>query len=139
MSRSDRQLRGWLLAIVVVQFVVATWHGVAHARVPVPLTPLQTLFVVVVILSLPFFGAGMMWSPRKRDAALIITLSMCGSLVFGFLNHFVLHSPDHMTEVSEHAWRHTFVLSAALVAVTEAIGTVFGSGGRAEVVERVSE
>jgi hypothetical protein len=58
---------------------------------------------------------------------LLIALSMLGSLVFGVINHFVLESLDNVMEVPEHAWRHSFVLSAAIVAVTEAAGAVLGA------------
>jgi len=52
---------------------------------------------------------------------------MLASLLFGVINHFALDSPDYVLAVPEHEWRHSFVLTAALVAVTESIGTVIGA------------
>jgi hypothetical protein len=124
MSSDDRWLRGWLVGSVVLHFAVAMWHGVAHGHVPVPLTLLQTVFVWVVILVMPFVGVGLLWSRWARAGAWVIAVAMFGSLVFGVLNHFVLDSPDYVMHVPEHEWRHAFVLSAALVAVTEAAGMV---------------
>lgn len=56
MAKDERWLRGWLVGSVYLHFVVAMWHGVAHVHVPVPLTPLQTVFVWVVILAMPLSG-----------------------------------------------------------------------------------
>jgi len=41
---------------------------------------------------------------------------MLASLLFGVINHFALDSPDYVLAVPEHEWRHSFVLTAALVA-----------------------
>jgi hypothetical protein len=127
MTNNFTSLRGWLVAIVIVHFAIASWHGAAHAQVPVPLTAMQTAFVGIVIVSLPFVGAGLLWTKRKRDGAWVIAVSIFGSLIFGVVNHYVLDSPDHVTAVPEHAWRHTFVLSAALLAVSEVIGAAAGA------------
>lgn len=127
MTSKDRKLRGWLAAIVVVHGAVTAWHGAAHLQVPVPLTPMQTAFVSVVIMALPLVGLALLWTRHGKAGAWVIAASMLASLIFGIVNHYVLDSPDHVTRVPEHAWRHSFVLSAALVAATEAIGTVLGT------------
>jgi hypothetical protein len=105
MTKDDRWLRGWLVAILVVHCAVALWHGRAHVHVPVPLTPLQTAFVGIVIIVMPFVGVGLLWTSRLRTAACIIMLSMLASLLFGVINHFVLDSPDYVMHVPEHEWR----------------------------------
>ena len=125
-TTNDNWLRASLAVIVIVHSVVALWHGVAHLSIPVPLTGAQMAFVGVVIVALPLIGAGMLWTDRKTTAAWLIALSMLGSLIFGLANHFMLESPDYVMEVPAHAWRYTFVLSAALLAVTESIGAVLG-------------
>jgi hypothetical protein len=126
-TESKSWLRASLAASVMLHFVVLLWHGTAHTHVPVPLTALQTAFVGFVIFLLPLLGAGLLWTNRRRTAAWLITLSMLGSLLFGFINHFMRASPDYVLAVPAHAWRHSFILSAALLAVTETIGTVMGA------------
>lgn len=126
MAAGDSRLRTGLLSIVFVHLAVTLWHGAAHTMIPVPLTSLQTAFVGIVIVLLPLIGAGLLWTRRRLAAAWLITLSMLGSLLFGFVNHFVLDSPDHVSHVPQHAWRSMFVLSAVLVAITEAAGTALG-------------
>ena len=120
-------LRAALYASVLIHFVVLLWHGAAHILIPVPLTGLQTAFVGFVIFLLPLIGAGLLWTDRGRTAAWLITLSMLGSLLFGFINHFMRASPDYVLEVPANPWRHSFVTSAALLAVTETVGTVMGA------------
>ena len=95
-------------------------------QVPVPLTTMQQVFVAIVILLLPFVGMAMLWSEKKRAGAWLIAISMFASLIFGLLNHFVLRSPDYVLQVPMHTHRHAFVLSAALLAVTETVGTLIG-------------
>jgi hypothetical protein len=119
-------LRTSLLAIVLIHFINLLWHGATHALIPVPLSGLQTVFVVLVIFLLPLVGAGLLWTERRRIGAWLITLSMFGALLFGFINHFVRASPDYVLAVPANPWRHSFVVSAALLVVTETIGTVAG-------------
>jgi hypothetical protein len=123
----NKSWRIWLAAAVLLHAVVATWHGAAHMQVPVPLTTLQTAFVGIVITLAPLVGMAMLWTSRRREGAVVIAVSMFASLIFGVVNHFVLHSPDNVLELPEHAWRHSFVLSAVLVAVTETAGAVLGA------------
>jgi len=120
------ELRTWLVASVLIHGAVSLWHGAAHLQVPVPLTPLQMAYVAIVITLLPLVGMGMLWTRRKREGAIMIAVAMFASLVFGVVNHFVLDSPDNVMAVPEHASRHSFVLSAVLVAITETVGTVLG-------------
>jgi hypothetical protein len=126
-QKENQWLQGGLVAIVIVHCLVALWHGVAHVQVPVPLTGLQTAFVGVVIIVLPLLGVGLLWTKRKRDAALVITVSMLASLLFGFFNHYVLDSSDNVLALPVHASSHTFVVSAALLVVTETLGTALGA------------
>ena len=119
-------LRGWLVAAVGLHAIVSSWHGVEHLQVPVSLTAMQQAFIAIVILLLPFVAAAMLWSEKKRAGAWLITISMFASLLFGFLNHFVLASSDSVLQVPLQPHRHAFVLSAALLIVTETIGTVIG-------------
>jgi hypothetical protein len=120
-------LRTSLFAIVLIHFVVLLWHGIAHILIPVPLSALQTVFVMFVILLMPLVGVALLRNNRRRTAAWLITLSMLGALLFGFINHFIRASSDYVLEVPANTWRHGFVTSAALLAVTETIGTVVGA------------
>jgi Na+/proline symporter len=43
-------------------------------------------------------------------------------LVFGFVNHFVFSSPDHVAHVAR-PWRPLFATTAVLLALTEALGS----------------
>ena len=126
-QEGHRGLALLLTAIVVIHAAVAMWHGAAHVHLPVPLTPTQQAFVGGVILLLPLVGAALLWSRWRRAGALLITLTLLASLLFGLLNHFVFDSPDNVISVPEHAWQRTFVLSAALVAISESIGTAIAA------------
>lgn len=124
-SVNDRGwIRRWLAASVVLHFVVVLWHGSVHTMLPVPLTGAQAVFVGSVIILLPLVGAGSLWTRYRGLAAWTIALSMFGSFVFGVINHYILVSPDNVMVVPAHAERGAFIVSAALLSVTEVIGTV---------------
>jgi hypothetical protein len=120
-------LRAALAASVIIHLITSFWHAAAHLTIPVPLTASQNVFIGFVILLLPLVGLGLLWTTRRLLAAWIVTLSMLGSLLFGFVNHYMRLSLDYVLAVPEHAWRHSFVVSAALLVVTETVGLVLGA------------
>ena len=63
---------------------------------------------------------------KKLAALILLSLSMFGSLLFGFYHHFLVASPDHIHSQPSGGWGTTFVLTAYLLLITEAIGTYFG-------------
>ena len=117
-----------LIAAVVVHFLVAGFHGLAHQLVPVPLAPWQMAFVALVIVAAPPAGAWLVRQPASRVlGAAVVTLSMAASLAFGIVHHFVLVSPDNVWCVPDGPWQASFVRSAWAVAATEVAGTVAGA------------
>ena len=111
----------WLTAAVLAHFIVSLVHGWAHAQAAVPLSHAGNLFVFIVILAGPLIGLALTW-PAPRIGGAIVGITMAASLVFGVINHFVLSSPDHVSHV-EASWRPLFASTAALLGVTEALGT----------------
>jgi hypothetical protein len=89
----------------------------------------------VVILAGPVVGLALSWR-AERTGSLIVALTIAGSLVFGFVNHFVLDSPDHVTHVDVQ-WRIIFATTAVLLTITEMLGLgvairLIRRGGHAE-------
>jgi hypothetical protein len=111
----------WLIAAVLVHLFISFVHGLAHARAQVPLSSAANLFVYIVILAGPVIGLALAW-PAQRLGAWLIAVAMAGSLVFGLVNHFGLPGPDHVAHVDPQ-WRLLFATTAALLAITEALGS----------------
>jgi hypothetical protein len=126
MNARSLVLRRWLAAAVIVHLGISVAHGSAHAQAEVPLSPIQNLFVYVVILAGPLIGLAITW-PAERLGGWLIALTMAASLVFGVVNHFVLASPDHVSHVVPES-RVLFATTAALLAVTEALSAVLALG-----------
>ena len=114
-----RQVK-WLIAVVAIHFIVSIIHGGAHAAAHVWLPPFANLFVFVVIIAGPLTGLAVMRSAR-RAGSWIVAVTMAGSLGFGLAYHFLVANPDHVTHVDAR-WRLLFAATAALLAVTEALG-----------------
>ena len=114
--------RSWLSLVVAAHLVISALHGTAHNGAHVPLSAAGTLFVFAVIVAGPLVGVALMWWV-ERVGGWIVALTMAGSFIFGFLNHFVFASPDHVAHVAT-PWRPLFATTAVLLAVTEALGFV---------------
>lgn len=113
-------VRGWLTAAVLSHLVISLVHGAAHSGASVPLSRPASLFVFIVIVAGPLIGLALTW-PAVRIGSWLIAATMAGSLAFGLVNHFVLASPDHVTQVARQ-WRPLFTTTAVLLALTEAFG-----------------
>jgi hypothetical protein len=117
---TDGSLWKWMAAAVLVHLLISMVHGAAHNGAHILMSPAANLFVFVVILAGPLVGLALSWR-AERLGSLIVALTMAGSLVFGFVNHFLLESPDHVRYV-EAQWRLLFGTTAALLAITEMLG-----------------
>lgn len=114
----------WLTAAVLGHLIISVLHGRAHDGGQVAITRGQTLFVFVVILAAPLAGLAVSFV-RARAGGLIVAASMAGSLVFGLVNHFLIVSPDHVSQVAPE-WRSLFTITAALLVASEAFGVYAG-------------
>jgi hypothetical protein len=119
----------YAIQVIVVHALVSALHGAAHARLDIPLSFAQNLFVVVVIMIAPLVAGALLWRKHYLSGAIIFFCSMAGALVFGVYNHFVASSPDHVSHVAVMAsggWVIVFQVTAALVAIIEAFGCLIG-------------
>jgi hypothetical protein len=63
-----------------------------------------------VVIVLPLLGAGLFWTKRAREGAILITISLLAARLYGLLTPCVLASPNY-----------------AMVAVTETMGIFMGA------------
>jgi hypothetical protein len=113
-------------AVVLAHLLVSIAHGVAHRELRVGLTPSVSVFVIAVVLILPLIAMVLVWTAKKRPGLILLSLSMFGSLLFGFYHHFLVASPDHVRSQPLSLWGNVFVLTAWGLLITEAIGTYVG-------------
>jgi hypothetical protein len=113
-------------AIVVAHLLVNIAHGLAHHELHVGLSPSASIFVIVVVLIFPLIAAGLVWRAERRLGLTLLSLSMCGSLLFGLYHHFLVVSSDHVRLQPRSPWGITFIVTAYLLFITEAVGTYIG-------------
>ena len=113
-------------AIVLAHLVVNIAHGSAHRELGVGLSPLGSIFVIVVVLVLPLVAMVMLWTMRKRLGLILLAFSMGGAFLFGLYHHFLIAGPDHIHAQPSGGWGSTFVLTSYLLLITEALGTYVG-------------
>ena len=109
-----------MAAILIVHFGISMIHGTAHTGAHVPLSPAANILVFTVIITGGLIGMVLTW-PAPRVGAVVVALTLIGSLAFGFVNHFVLPSPDHISQVDMQR-RPLFGTTAVLLVITEALG-----------------
>ncbi|BAY49375.1 hypothetical protein SAMD00079811_70040 [Scytonema sp. HK-05] len=91
-------------AIVVMHALTNGLHGLAHVEIPVRLSLVQSLFVGIVIFPTPIIAAVLLWTQFYRIGSWLLLSSIAGSLLFGIYNHFIVISPDHVSQVSFEGW-----------------------------------
>lgn len=103
-------------------------HSIAHEILSVKATPAQLAFIIPVIIFAPVI-AGFMLPKFGKAGALLLSLSMVGSFVFGLYYHFVADTSDHVAHVARLQpafWSATFRITAYLLLVSEALGAAVG-------------
>jgi hypothetical protein len=122
MNRSAK----YATAIVVAHLLVNIVHGLAHRELHVGLAPLDSIFVIVVVLVFPLIATVLLWTTKKRLGLTLLAFSMFGSLLFGLYHHFLAVSPDHIHSQPPGGWGTAFALTSYLLLITETIGTYVG-------------
>jgi hypothetical protein len=113
-------------AIVVGHLLVNIAHGLAHRELRVALPPSGSVFVILVVLIFPLVAMALVCTVQKRLGLILLSFSMLASLLFGLYHHLLVISPDHIHSQPSSEWGTTFILTAYLLLITEAIGTYIG-------------
>jgi hypothetical protein len=108
--------------IVLIHGIVNGLHGLAHLKIPVPLSLLQSLFVGIVVFLIPIIAAALLWTPLSRVGSWLLLGSMAGSLLFAIDNHLIIISPDHVSQVSFEGWGLLFQITAILILIVNGWG-----------------
>ncbi|MBR8840020.1 MAG: hypothetical protein DSM106950_39985 [Stigonema ocellatum SAG 48.90 = DSM 106950] len=108
--------------IAVVHAIANGLHGLAHIEIPVALSALQSSFVALVIFLTPIIAAVLLWTQFYRVGTWLLFGSLAGSLLFGFYNHFIVVSPDHVSQVPFKDWGMLFQVTAILILLVDGFG-----------------
>ena len=128
MQTSKSRFAAWLgTAAVVLHGIPLVLHGVAHAELEIFLpTVLANAYVLVVLYLAPLVAAGLLWAGHIRSGAWLLVGSMVGSLIFEAYNHFLVMSPDHVSQVPAGTWGEIFRVTAVASAITEVLAAAAG-------------
>lgn len=113
-------------AIVVLHTIANGLHGLAHVEIPVALSMIQSWFVGIVIFPTPIIAAILLWTKFYPIGSWLLLVSMAGSLLFTIYNHFIVISPDHVSQVSLQGWGLLFQITAILILFIDGLGCWIG-------------
>lgn len=108
--------------VVVIHAIVVALHGLAHQKIPVPISLAQSLFVGIVIVLAPIAAAILFWTPFYCTGCWLFFGTMTGAILFGIYNHFIAITPDHISQISFEGWGLLFQVTAILLLITEGCG-----------------
>jgi hypothetical protein len=116
-------------AVVVVSAAINVVYTASHAGQHVMSLPSwQLAFKAVVIYAAPVVAAVLLWTTYRATGAWLLVASMAGSLVFGFLYHFLVPGADNVFAQPPGTWRAAFVVTAVLLSSLQATGVLVGLG-----------
>jgi hypothetical protein len=115
--------------VVFIHAITNGLHGLAHVEIPVSLSLLQSLFVGIVIFLTPIIAAVLLWTQFYRIGSWLLLSSIAGSLLFGIYNHFIVISPDHVSQVSFESWGILFQITAIVIVIVDGLGCGIGVWG----------
>lgn len=112
-----------------IHLAATLWHGDAHTKLDIGLSPEKTIFVYIVILIAPIAAAGLVWTRYISAGLWVFFLSMLGALLFGAYHHYVLVSPDNIGHLPAGSLEsHSqFISSAAVIALLELASALYGA------------
>jgi hypothetical protein len=111
---------------VLAHLVVMMFHGQAHDKLAVGLSPWQNIYVLTVIAIAPLVAMLLLWTRYARPGLVVLVVSMAGSLIFGVIYHFIVVSPDHVSHLPPGDAQGLFRMTAVLLMLTELFGVVVG-------------
>jgi hypothetical protein len=112
--------------VVILNAVVVALHGLAHDKIPVPLSVFQSLFVSSIIVLAPIVAMILLWTRFQKIGSWLLFSSMAASLVFGVCYHFIVISADHVSQIPFTGWGILFHITAILLAFVEGLGSGVG-------------
>ena len=110
---------------IIAHALVGSLHAAAHQVLGVQISPLQLVYIILVITVAPLVAGILFWKRMKTEGGLLLVCSLAGALFFGVFNHFLAISPDHVSRVAElpqKTWTLVFQITAVLLALAEAFG-----------------
>jgi len=113
------------LALILIHLVISIVHGTAHQGAGVALTTFGNIYVLVIITLAPLVAAALLFTRMQKTGALLLALSMFGSLIFGFWYHFLSHTNDNVAQVNG-PWHSTFLWTAVALAAIELAAAFLG-------------
>jgi hypothetical protein len=128
MSKRHKQLRRFAKFVIAIHFLVSLVHGAAHSHLHLEMKLWENIYILIVITILPIVSGVLIWRGGQTGFQLLC-VSMLGALVFGGYYHFVKVGADNVASHGSDSWGQTFLVTAALLGVTEAVGVLTGFVG----------
>ncbi|OUL25496.1 hypothetical protein BV372_27890 [Nostoc sp. T09] len=122
-----RSITHYGTTIVLLHAVIVALHGLAHDKIPVHLSSLQSLFVGSTIVVAPIAAMILLWTPFQQTGSWLLLSSMAGAMLFGLYHHFIASGTDRIYQIPFAGWGVLFDITAIFLFLTEGLGCVIGA------------
>lgn len=148
----SKTISGWKIPIVryailvILAHIITTGlHGIAHQQAGVSISDFQSAYVFLVTLAAPIAAAIILFfnKPKiQRGGALLLLVSMLGSLLFGLVYHVLLPGSDNIFTVIMHEpfldGAVFFTSTAILLVIIDGVGSWVGARATRMVAKVIS-
>jgi hypothetical protein len=119
-------IKRYATMIVGMDVVLVAIHALAHLGAGIGLSLAENVFVAGVIVFAPLLSLFLLHTRLAGMGVLLLSLSMFGAFIFGICGHFLLPGADNVLQIPSSVWRIPFQVTAVLLMVLQAAGTVVG-------------
>ncbi len=127
MLRESRKAAGITSVIVILHVALNIGHMVAHQELGVDIGTWQMAYVAVVLGIAPIVAAALFWTSLARYGAILLSISMAASFLFGTIYHYIAESTDHVSHLPAGDYQGLFRSTAFFMALTQIAGLLAGS------------
>jgi hypothetical protein len=125
-GREKNLLKEAATILVLMHLAALVAHGSAHSHLNISPGTWQKAFIASIIFVIPLIAMMMLWTRLRKLGAVLLGLSLAGSLVFGVSYHVLIAGPDNAFGQYHSHWGSAFRVTAILLALIEAAGLTLG-------------
>ena len=122
-----KKLQDIASAIILAHILISGFDHLAHQRIDLTFALTENVVILSVITVSPLIAGALLYSRYKHAGAILLLSTMAVAFFFNLYHRFLTHHPSTHSPDFAHYWETIFLLSSALILITEVTGCWVGS------------